>query len=66
MKSISKVIQFVGPEERLHDELMTARALLRPLIDEDEVTEDVLEAVEDLAEDLKKAVRNYRSSGRTE
>jgi hypothetical protein len=62
---MSKVVQFPrwGPEDRLRDELMTARAILRDLIDS-EVTEDLVQAVSDLADDLIKACDAYKSEGR--
>jgi hypothetical protein len=50
----------VDAEDRFRDQLMTARAILRGLADEDEVTEAVLEATADLAEDLLKAVEALR------
>jgi hypothetical protein len=59
---MGKVVELrrVDAEDRFRDRLMTARALLRPLIDEEEITEDVLEATADLAEDLLKAVEEFR------
>jgi hypothetical protein len=63
MRSTGKVIPLVSGEDRLRDELMTARAILRNAID-GPVDKNLLELISDLAEDLKKAVRNYRSSGR--
>ena len=62
-RSSGKVIPLLRAEDRLRDELMTARAILRNAID-GPVDEGLLELISDLADDLKKAVRNYRSSGR--
>jgi hypothetical protein len=62
-RSSGKVIPLLRAEDRLRDELMTARAILRNAID-GPVDEGLLELIEDLADDLKKAVRNYRSGGR--
>ena len=62
-RSTGKVIPLLRAEDRLRDELMTARAILRNAID-GPVDKNLLELIEDLADDLKKAVRNYRSSGR--
>jgi hypothetical protein len=58
---MGKVVELrrADAEDRFRDRLMTARALLRPLIDEEEITEDVLEATADLAEDLLKAVEEF-------
>jgi hypothetical protein len=64
-RSSGKVIPLLRAEDRLRDELMTARAILRNAID-GPVDANLLELIEDLADDLKKAVRNYRSGGRTE
>jgi hypothetical protein len=47
-------------EDRFRDRLMTARAILRGLVDEERVTEDVLVAVADLTEDLLKATEEFR------
>jgi hypothetical protein len=62
---MSKIIRLrqVNAEERFRDQLMTARAILRSLIDS-EVTEDLLVAVEDLSDDIMKAVDNFRNEGR--
>jgi hypothetical protein len=59
---MSNVVQlrYEDPEERFRDRLMTARAILRGLIDEESVTEDVLQAVCDLADDMVKAVGEFR------
>ena len=65
MRSSGKVIPLLRAEDRLRDELMTARAILQNAID-GSVDTNLLELISDLADDLKKAVRNYRSSGRTE
>jgi hypothetical protein len=62
-RSTGKVIPLLRAEDRLRDELMTALAILRNAID-GPVDKNLLELIEDLADDLKKAVRNYRSSGR--
>ena len=62
-RSAGKVIPLLRAEDRLRDELMTARAILRNAID-GPVDTNLLELISDLADDLKKAVRNYRSSGR--
>jgi hypothetical protein len=62
-RSTGKVIPLLRAEDRLRDELMTARAILRNAID-GPVDKNLLELISDLADDLKKAVRNYRSSGR--
>jgi hypothetical protein len=62
-RSTGKVIPLLRAEDRLRDELMTARAILRNAID-GPVDKNLLELIEDLADDLKKAVRNYRSGGR--
>ena len=64
-RSAGKVIPLLRAEDRLRDELMTARAILRGAID-GPVDKNLLELISDLADDLKKAVRNYRSSGRAE
>ena len=55
----SKVIQFVSAEDRLRDELMTARAILRNAID-GPINDDLLGLITDIADDLRKAVSNYR------
>jgi hypothetical protein len=59
---MGKVVELrrVDAEDRFRDQLMTARAILRGLANEDEVTEAVLEATADLAEDLLKAVEALR------
>jgi hypothetical protein len=59
---MGKVVELrrVDAEDRFRDRLATARAISRPLIDEDAVTEAVLEATADLAEDLVKAVDEFR------
>lgn len=62
-RSAGKVIPLLRAEDRLRDELMTARAILRNAID-GPVDKNLLELISDLADDLKKAVRNYRSGGR--
>jgi hypothetical protein len=58
---MSKVVEFKGwsAEDRLRDELMTARAILRNAVD-GPVSDDLLRLVEDIADDLKKAINNYR------
>jgi hypothetical protein len=56
----SNVMRLMSAEERFRERLMTARAMLRLLIDESEVTEDVLAAVSDLADDLRKAAWEFR------
>ena len=61
-RSAGKVIPLLRAEDRLRDELMTARAILRNAID-GPVDKNLLELISDLADDLKKAVRNYRSGG---
>jgi hypothetical protein len=50
---MGKVVELrrVDAEDRFRDRLATARAISRPLIDEDAVTEAVLEATADLAEE---------------
>lgn len=63
-RSTGKVIPLLRAGDRLRDELMTARAILRNAID-GPVDKNLLELISDLADDLKKAVRNYRSGGRT-
>ena len=55
----SKVIQFVSAEDRLRDELMTARAILRNAVDAP-INDDLLRLVADIADDLRKAVSNYQ------
>jgi hypothetical protein len=62
---MSKVVEFprLDAGDRFRDELMTARAILCGLIDS-EVTDDLVEAVEDLADDLIKACDAYKSEGR--
>jgi DNA-binding transcriptional ArsR family regulator len=59
---MSKVVQLrrVDAADRFRDRLMTARAILRALADEEEVSEAVLVGVSDLAEDLVKAVEEFR------
>jgi hypothetical protein len=50
-------------EERFRDQLATARAILRSLIDS-EITDDVVQGAEDLAEDIFKAAEELRSERR--
>jgi hypothetical protein len=61
--AMGKVVELrrVDAEDRFRDRLATARAILRPIIDAEEVTEDVLTATEDLADDLLKAVEEFRN-----
>ena len=50
-RSTGKVIPLLRAEDRLRDELMTARAILRNAID-GPMDKNLLELIEDLANDL--------------
>jgi hypothetical protein len=53
----------VDAEERFRDQLATAITILRNHVGH-EITDDLLEAIEDLADDLVKAVDEFRMEGR--
>jgi hypothetical protein len=63
--AMSKVVRFpaTSAEQRFRHELNTAIAILVRHAKR-EITEDLLEAIEDLAEDLIKACDAYKSEGR--
>jgi hypothetical protein len=52
----------VDAEERFRDQLATAITILRNHVGQ--ITDDLLEAIEDLADDLVKAVDEFRMEGR--